>query len=144
MRFEEGASGRRLTLKEEMEMKEFVKNKKGFTLIELIMVIVILGILAAVAVPKFLDLQGSARTARLDNLTGALRSAVNILHANYIISGTTYDVTSVVNSVDAQGLTPVVASGTSITAADDNSVTRTWVYTDLTGVGTPGVVNDPT
>jgi len=124
-------------------MKEIVNNKKGFTLIELIMVIVILGILAAVAVPKFIDLKGDAQVSRRDNLTGALRSAVNILHANYILhSGSAYTVTDVVGSVDAQGLVPVVGGIASITAAKDG-ITYTWVYTALGGVTVPAIVNDP-
>ena len=55
------------------------KNEKGFTLIELVLVIVVLGILAAVAVPKFLDLQTAARTARENGALAALRGAVTLL-----------------------------------------------------------------
>lgn len=58
-----------------------LKNKGGFTLIELVMVIVILGILAAVAIPKYADLAGEARTAVLDASVGAIKSAAIIQFA---------------------------------------------------------------
>ena len=51
------------------------KAEAGFTLIELIMVIVILGILAAVAVPKFTDLSVQARQAAVDNMAGSIAAA---------------------------------------------------------------------
>jgi prepilin-type N-terminal cleavage/methylation domain-containing protein len=57
-------------------------KQKGFTLIELIIVIVIIAILAAVAIPKYLDLQADARTAATQGMAGALASASA---ANYAI-----------------------------------------------------------
>ncbi|WP_020406369.1 pilin [Hahella ganghwensis] len=61
------------------------KQQSGFTLIELVMVIVILGILAAFALPKFADLTGDARTASIEGLAGALKSAAAIARAEQLV-----------------------------------------------------------
>ncbi|MGB0892864.1 MAG: type II secretion system protein [Parashewanella sp.] len=62
-------------------------KQRGFTLIELVVVIIILGILAVVAAPKFLNFQGDARVSALQGLKGALQSANSMVYAKAAIAG---------------------------------------------------------
>ena len=64
-----------------------MKKQAGFTLIELVIVIVILGILAATAVPKFVNLEKDARIAVLSAMESSLRSGAVMVHAKAVIQG---------------------------------------------------------
>lgn len=64
-----------------------MKKNAGFTLIELVIVIIVLGILAATAVPKFINLQDDAKEAAMKGVESALHSAANIVYSKSAIDG---------------------------------------------------------
>jgi len=66
-----------------------LQKQAGFTLIELVVVIVILGILAATAAPKFIDLTGDARASTVEAVEGSINSAVSMVHAKALITNAT-------------------------------------------------------
>lgn len=63
------------------------KKQQGFTLIELVIVIIILGVLAATAAPKFIDIRSDANKSVLQSMGGAILSGSNLVYAKSIIQG---------------------------------------------------------
>jgi MSHA pilin protein MshA len=96
-------------------MKNFNKQK-GFTLIELVVVIVILGILAVTAAPKFIDLTGDAKGAVVQAVKGSLNSAADLVHAKALVAS------------------KLAVTGDAISAAGSN-ITLVYGWPDTASIG---------
>ncbi len=84
------------------------KQQSGFTLIELVVVIVILGLLAATALPRFVNLTTDARVASLQGVAGGLRSGIALARAQYVVNGNN---AATAISMDAQNVTVLDEAG---------------------------------
>jgi MSHA pilin protein MshA len=65
-----------------------IRDQGGFTLIEIVMVIVLLGVLAAIAIPKYVDLKKDAQNATADGIVASMSSGAAIGYAKSAVSGT--------------------------------------------------------
>jgi len=119
------------------------KVQAGFTLIELVVVIVILGILAATALPKFIDLTGDANQSATAGIAGAINGGDSINYSTYLARRTVSDLSVATGA-------PVVdtTAGCTLTVAQSliTQPTLSGTYTVSGGtVGTPaGTINNCT
>ena len=86
-----------------------MKKQNGFTLIELVVVIIILGILAVTAAPKFINLQSDAKASTVQGLEAAVKGADSLVHSKSLIAGNETEVGKVLNgpkvTIDSAGTT---------------------------------------
>lgn len=114
------------------------RNAAGFTLLELIVVILILGILAAVAVPKYIDTIQSARISTLNGLSAGLNGAKNMAQAEYRLEGNSYQSTSGTITVNANAIPVVPGYGIPTTSGITNMLEASYrnsFYADTTTSG---------
>jgi prepilin-type N-terminal cleavage/methylation domain-containing protein len=110
-------------------------TQSGFTLIELVIVIVILGILASVAIPKYEDMREQARVATMKGQLGSIRSAIAIQYARNALNGSATFPT-LDGTIFADGRVPKEpvnnSNAVKTTAGIDNA--GGWQYNSVTGV----------
>src|SRR3954470_16208649 len=108
-------------------------TQRGFTLIELVVVIVILGILSAFAVPRFIGLEGKAREAAIQGLAGSVRGGAALAHAAWLAQG---DATLTSIKMDNVPITIAIQYPDLATIKDTVQDTTGFTYTAATGVWT--------
>lgn len=117
------------------------RNEKGFTLIELVMIIVILGILAAIALPKYEDLRSDARRSVVNGVSGAVKSsaAIQLAKNNGALTSKVNVVTTMPGFEDYKDgkvtLKLDLAGATVLVVHEDDTAVQQSV--DLTGLANP-------
>jgi prepilin-type N-terminal cleavage/methylation domain-containing protein len=119
-----------------------IRDQRGFTLIEIIMVIVLLGIIAAIAIPKYIDLRVQAADATAAGIVGAVVSSASIGYADLVTKGssTTFPVFTTLHRtyLQAQNITLYPSTGANFWTATIGGQGYAFTYTPGSGNATWG------
>ncbi|WP_370260111.1 type II secretion system protein [Idiomarina sp.] len=105
-----------------------MRNQKGFTLIELIIVIVVLGILAVTAAPQFFNFSGDARTSTVKGLKGNIQGAYQTVYAKAAVDGKLGDSDQLDSGIDTVYGYPAATADGIAKAASLGSNNEDWVF----------------
>jgi MSHA pilin protein MshA len=111
-----------------MQMK--MQKQQGFTLIELVVVIIILGILAVTAAPKFMNLKGDAYKSTLSGLKASLQGANTLVYSKAAIAGKEKSATGTIDIAGTTAASDADATVTSAAKADDVSIAYGYLQAD--------------
>ncbi|MGI1999690.1 type II secretion system protein [Shewanella frigidimarina] len=126
-----------------------MQKQQGFTLIELVVVIIILGILAVTAAPKFINLQGDARASALAGVKGAIQGANTLVYSKAALAGkekgdaTATDGTAIIDISGTTATTDDVNIVYGYIAATESDLERALDVTFAAGADGTATVTDP-
>jgi prepilin-type N-terminal cleavage/methylation domain-containing protein len=116
-----------------MKNKNRIRGQEGFTLIEIIAVLILLGILAAVAVPKFLDLQSDAQEKAIEGALAAASSNATLAFSKYLLT----------NGNEPSAISSNAWGGSVSIPTDLGDFTASYEFNNGTGVVTVTITDGP-